>query len=1372
MAANNNSNSSNCMKNCENSEYYIPLTIERHLKNYSECNGHIERHEVLWHEWNHNKRWLIQIQQLILPSFPSYSRHDVSHSEAVLHNIEMILGEKNIRSLSPTDCFVLLHTVYIHDIGMCITHEDKVKILKDGKFHEFLEQLAENKYSKLGKYADLLLKECFKNPDYSKEEKQQHILNKKLEVYYAITYLIAEYRRKDHGDVSGKRLIEWIDKPDKLGIGFSTIELPNRLFHIIANCAAAHTKWEVDDILCLNQEDSGFVRDYVHPRFITVLLQLGDALDMDNNRFHPLTHEYLGEIPEISEVHYRKHKSIRRLRITNQKISISADCETQDELRLVRMECDSIRDILKNATFYWSVIKPKESNMCLPTFDKTELLLKNNKIPTELVTARFKISQDRAFNLIKGTNIYKDENFVFLRELLQNAADATKFQYFRDCKRKLARLGQNEDSLLNPIKIAKLISPLDYPINISLYMKKQKEGILEDITSEDFDGKQNALEGYECGVLVKISDYGTGISEKDISLIADVGSSYSSRKAEIKKMPSWLQPTGTFGIGLQSVFLAGQKLKAITHTRDEKEYEITFHPRQGTESGYINARPLEESANEWDIKPYGTIFEVFVPYHKKKLHSQSPDTWDGKDPFETGYEASKAIRHTRELLKQMALYIVELTGESLFPICIEIWDESKEAPEKLYSVNFTEKFDKIMLKIHTKESKSLEQNALSNVTWAYDLKNSENIHEADGNIYHLDCEKGKLYIWDQQYNAYACLGIKRILEQRKHFNAIEKENYEQGVSIFYKGIQVTKKIFKEDSDLIEYIDLKGTLKPQYLKLNRNAFSEEGHKYLEEVYKNIIIIMRQALQYFGTQQNKQNKYIYIETILSHINNLMLTDEHNSIPKRKEAGELILSATALIYFSMITEKSEHLECSNERNISGWIELLHSMQNLLQELKEPLWKNSTFFNLDMRVLEKDRNYFTPKQGSILDVIDDKEKYIIVSQRTVENNGWKHYLLQTKEFHADIKRKLKQLRHCTNTLERKKLIIELEEIPKKLLDANFLNDKNLKPSVEKKEQLILKWLINNVPTMAMYASDDGNTRINVLDIEICDSVFFSLRMKKLLWNRIQEYSKYYERFCIPVLSGYQYLCLSEPRMSIKFVKRGKLSSIGYGVMIFPLAGKQMTEFVEYCQNSLKELEKEIQTLYNIIFQNILDKIKTKNEENRIPSEGKYWSNIESILIEFKKQNLSEQFFEQYEEEKKDNKLRESLLEEEYKFIVNNLNNETKNPKISDRETALWQNKIKLKLYHFKNLLMQYESGVDERTLFDKYLKQDNSYPNIINYIQKHSKIPLNESQIEDFYFCFICELKDALLYFDKKAYLEELSKKDINFNLSLFLN
>lgn len=538
-------------------------------------------------------------------------------------------------------------------------------------------------------YAQLLIDKCIQTDSVSEDEKQQYILNKKLDIYYAVSYLLAEYRRKEHGNVSEQRLEMWINESDKLGMGFSAVEIPDRIFFMIAKCASSHTKYGFEPVMDLHQEDSGYAHDYVHPRFVAVLLQLGDALDMDNDRFHPLIKEFAGKMPEMSELHYKKHKSIRRLRINNQKITISADCENQDVLRLVRQEYGIIREILEKASYYWSVIRPKGASVGLPSLDKANLLLNGKEVPEELVEARFEIPQEKAFHLLEGNNIYIDENFVFLRELLQNAVDATKIQFYRDCKRQICRVIPEDNSektletyIESPRKIKEILSPRQYPIEIKLIMAKRKAGVCEEINKEDVLDPKEKLKEYECGVLVTIQDFGTGISTGDIKKIADVGSSYESRKNEIKKMPQWLQPTGTFGIGLQSAFLADSRLIAKTFTRDGDNYVIEFSPRRTGANGYINVTPSNE-INE-DRIPYGTCFEIFVPHSRKKLHRDSMETWEGTDPFIASYDYNRPIRHTRELIKQMAYYLADMVGEPLFPINLFINDTYERVLKEKY----------------------------------------------------------------------------------------------------------------------------------------------------------------------------------------------------------------------------------------------------------------------------------------------------------------------------------------------------------------------------------------------------------------------------------------------------------------------------------------------------------------------------------------------------------------------------------------------------------------------------------------------------------------------------------------------------------------
>ena len=1232
-------------------ECYIALTIEKKLKAYSECADHTERHEILWHEWNHNKRWLVQLQELILPSFPSYSRHDVSHSEAVIHNIEMLLGEKNIMELSATDCFVLLHTVYIHDIGMCITHADREEILANSRFRDYIENLARETDSELGNYARVLLQECFESPDSTDKN---YVLKKKLEVYYAIIYLIAEHRRREHGDVSAQRLTNWIDAPDKLGIGFSTIDIPSRLFYIIANCAATHTKWDFNEVLNLKQEDSGFALDYVHPRFVAVLLQLGDALDMDNNRFHPLTEEFLGRIPEQSTVHWNKHKAIKRLRITNEKISISADCKNQEELRVVRSECDGIEDILKSATFYWSVIRPKESNVCLPTLDKVELLLQGRAISKDLVKAQFEIPQEKAFNLLMGNNIYNDHNFVFIRELIQNAVDATKLQYFRDYQRRLrtstgrkikhsideknrkaaagtdAKANINADSdvsMLSPSDIGKILTPLEYPVEIELAVKKKcviAENVeYRDISEQDMENPQK--EGCEYGVLVRVRDYGIGIDQNDIERISRIGSSYEAKKEEIKKMPSWLQPTGTFGIGLQSVFLVGKVLTAYTHARNSDPYEIRFYPRQGDKRGYINVMPIADDGME----PNGSCFEVFVPYQKKKRHRDNPETWDGSDPFKENYENTKAVRHSRELLKQMALYMAEIVGEPLFPVNLDIYDcEVKEAVKSYYNNKFFESFQHMDVYVYSRDGERFEKEKKKvdnknedakdeqkqNVTWAYNFSRSEDtyIDEITKDCYYLDCKTGKLYLWNQKYSTYACIGIDRILRMRDFINSPDTcWNKKDGVDIYYKGILLTTTKFEEDANLIEYMDIKDTIAKEDLKLNRNGFSKKGYEYLKCIYREILKTARKALKYYGEKGRKSVEKIkarILEMIQmpdecreckpkesdadaedgtknSELKKAKAKAKSELLPKLKEndkaqeLDQMLLSAAALVYFSMVDEQGETaFKSTSSGSDNEWKLLLNEI------IDKNIWKalsgltDSALYNIPFAPDGTSDNGLV----SIFEVIDSRNKYMIVAKRDAAG-GWKQKLVRSDRCHDKIKEKIQRLRIENSIDERKKLMSDIENEMSKITSKWEPGEnrwvQETKNNDPQKEQLILKWLLDNIPTMALFSSANGNFRINLLDVEVCDSVYYSSEMKSLLIDKMLK-TKLAERFTVPVISGFSILSLRERRESILFVKRGKLSKVGYGELIFPLTREQLEK--ELSQESemykkLKEHEDDI---------------------------------------------------------------------------------------------------------------------------------------------------------------------------------------------------
>lgn len=167
------------MNNINNIRLNIPLTIEKQLENYSRKEGHTERHETMWHAWCQNKRWLGQMLQVTLHSFPTYSRHDETHALTVLNNIEMLLGEERIAELSATDCFVLLHTVYIHDIGMCITQRDRKEIIENERFINLIDELQKD-----GDDTTRHAIEVLKCTDYSYRDEDEYITRMK-QIYRA-----------------------------------------------------------------------------------------------------------------------------------------------------------------------------------------------------------------------------------------------------------------------------------------------------------------------------------------------------------------------------------------------------------------------------------------------------------------------------------------------------------------------------------------------------------------------------------------------------------------------------------------------------------------------------------------------------------------------------------------------------------------------------------------------------------------------------------------------------------------------------------------------------------------------------------------------------------------------------------------------------------------------------------------------------------------------------------------------------------------------------------------------------------------------------------------------------------------------------------
>lgn len=578
--------------------YKTTINIETQLHKIAVENC---EYNELWSTWNLNKKTLEPVLNAIIKDYPHYSLHDHSHSESILLNIERLLGNNNIEMLSPTDLWLLLHVSYLHDFGMVILDSKIHEFWAKNDFQNFLKEQSESADEDANKAANIILN--FEN------DKEKYSATWPLEIRCAVTLLISIYCRWQHASYSQNYILD-IDKMWGIAFGHNGL-IKKRFISLLADISAMHTK-SFEDVFTLPKESNGFKNDYMHPRLIACLLRLGDVLDLDNSRFNRYGEKIFGKMPENSKVHYTKHESTKHVLITNEIIEVEADCPTDEIYRETRKWYDSLKSEIDNLHLNWNDIAPKEFNYP-PKLKPYKILRNGIEDSRELSNLKFSISQSKAFEILEGFAIYKDK-FSCIREIIQNAEDATKIQLWRDIKSGMYYSTNGIDK--SKVENGELL-PNDIPEWVYQIYSIQ-------ITIEKNDDNNATL---------SIIDHGTGISIDTLKSICNVGQSYfqrDERKQEIEDMPIWLRPTANFGIGLQSCFMVTDKIIIYTNSNNDGAYKLTF--KSGKQEGYVNVESIQ------DFNARGSKIVIEVENNLNFSYSSSGFTAENLkniEPFET-----------------------------------------------------------------------------------------------------------------------------------------------------------------------------------------------------------------------------------------------------------------------------------------------------------------------------------------------------------------------------------------------------------------------------------------------------------------------------------------------------------------------------------------------------------------------------------------------------------------------------------------------------------------------------------------------------------------------------------------------------------------
>jgi molecular chaperone HtpG len=455
--------------------------------------------------------------QYVPATFPQYTQHGVQHGDQIVEQLSLLLfapdsAEPTV-ALSPIELYVLILGAYLHDTGMVVSDAEKLAVLKSDEWEEWCESTP----SATGRLAKI--EELRTSPEPPKPEVAQFLADAQLR------YLLSDFFRHRHHIASGRFVTA--NQPELARFGFDD---PVLTATVAAVCEGHGLEQQDLDDTDKYPQRRTIRNDEANVRFLALLLRLGDLLDMSVDRACPLLQVAACPLPADSLAHWSQYQRITHRLVAPDRLELRAACETQDEHRYLVDWCEWLTGEAEHADVVmaraerhgtWSA--PKVSLYGNDATIKIEPSPTARYIPS---TWSLELDQDFVFQrLIRDT--YADD-LTFIRELIQNAADASRVRAL------------NEAGRLDVRSVTELPKSVrdGYPIDVSVEVESSHNELSQ--TDEE-------------RMVVVIEDQGTGMDESTIKrFFLQVGRSlYQSREFRDKYK---FVPSSKFGLGFLSVF--------------------------------------------------------------------------------------------------------------------------------------------------------------------------------------------------------------------------------------------------------------------------------------------------------------------------------------------------------------------------------------------------------------------------------------------------------------------------------------------------------------------------------------------------------------------------------------------------------------------------------------------------------------------------------------------------------------------------------------------------------------------------------------------------------------------------------------------------
>lgn len=436
---------------------------------------------------NDLRRTVSQQVRYTITLFPEYTPHDEEfHLKRLFHIADSILGKELIAKLNSSELLILSLALYGHDWGMAVSEQEKHYITTGRKIS------CEEKISSLNNEHETFKDFCYDRGISDPE-------NISLENWQ-------DYVRKTHAFRSGMRLRSFFEK-DGNGIGE-------------AAARASEGHWLDFAMLEDYQKypiDYSVLRESINLRAIAIYVRLTDLFDIGDDRTPYVIWKYVAPGNTQSKFEWEKHRCISPITITNYQggriIKIDGSTDNNDVYAAIldmKSYCDTQLRRSNDLIAYMN-----EPRLKLDIFHCEWRINAIGFTPSQI---RFEFDRNKMFEIL-GHNIYNDDPYVFLRELLQNSIDAIKVRRALLSKRNVT-----------------------FPGLIEINIAKSSTG----------------------NIVVKWKDNGTGMDEYIIKNYLSVAGKSYYRSEDFSKLNLRVDPISKFGVGMLSCFMLTRSLTIET----------------------------------------------------------------------------------------------------------------------------------------------------------------------------------------------------------------------------------------------------------------------------------------------------------------------------------------------------------------------------------------------------------------------------------------------------------------------------------------------------------------------------------------------------------------------------------------------------------------------------------------------------------------------------------------------------------------------------------------------------------------------------------------------------------------------------------------